>query len=458
MPGNGTVVTIGHATVSVPSSAALTGLLLASLRSALEGEHVDELPSVVGTVTVPAPTGPGNAALVIPEADDGEGKQISLPPGYQSVIYQGLGSLTGGDAHTAVLGDFISYDGPAGTVIGTGSIGGAVSDTTPDAVMSFAAGANSVTAGGSGQTVMADAGTNWIEARERRQFFEQSGGASTVNSSSSVSGASTAVATGGDMTFFGFGSGDDVVSVSGTSTRLQFLGNGGIDTITAGAGADTIFAGAAVYHGASGSDLFVGGTGMSTLYGAANETIYSGSGGGVWNLAPNSSDAWMGGGGADTVMLGAGTTAAQLWTDNDESLSLGAASGTSGGVIIAFGQNTNIDMTNAAGNDTVLLWNAQIGGAGGFAFTGNTTLTASNAGHDLFAMFGAAPFGAGTEAPHTIVVNNWQASDIFDLSTGYSAADAQAATQALAAGSSFTLSDGTTVQFNGAKPTTIIHS
>ncbi len=40
---------------------------------------------------------------------------------------------------------------------------------------------------------------------------------------------------------------------------------------------------------------------------------------------------------------------------------------------------------------------------------------------------------------------------------GYTAADAASATTQLAAGSSFTLSDGTTVVFQGAKPTTIAH-
>jgi hypothetical protein len=53
---------------------------------------------------------------------------------------------------------------------------------------------------------------------------------------------------------------------------------------------------------------------------------------------------------------------------------------------------------------------------------------------------------------------NWQSSDVMDLSIGYTSADAAGAQAALAGGaSSFTLTDGTTVQFMGNKPTNIVH-
>lgn len=459
--GAGTVITVGSATITVESSDALYGLSVASLRSALEGADVTDVPTVTGLPTIPAaPTGSGNHALVIPDADNSGGAAVTVPTGYNYVVYQGQGTLSGGDSSTAIIGAS-NYTGGAGTVLGTGSVGGSVSDSTADAVLGFVGGANTVTAGGAGQKVGLGGGLNLVNAIATGQIFNQSGGSSTINSSASVAGASTAVASGGNLTFLGFGAGDDVVSVSGASTRLQFLGTAGTDTITGGAGADTVVAGSASYTGGAGSDLFVGGKGASTLHGAAQETIYSGTGGGAWFLASNSTDVWSGGGGADTVQLGSGTTTAQLWSNDNEHLSLGAASGASGAVVVGFGQNQAIDMTQAAGNDTVILWNAQVGvtsSSSGFAFTGNTTLTASNAGHDMFVMFAASPFGAGTEAAHTIVINNWQASDVFDLSSGYTTAEAQAATQALTSGAAFTLSDGTTVQFAGAKPTVVIHN
>jgi len=191
-----------------------------------------------------------------------------------------------------------------------------------------------VTAAGTGQRVNLDAGANVVLADQADLSVMQAAGSSTINSSASTAGSSTVMATGGNVTFFGFGNGNDVASVSGAQTTLLFLGEGGTDTIHGGAGADTVFAGAALYTGGTGTNLFVGGTGTSTLYGAAKETIYSGTGGGVWSLASNSSNFFAAAGGsasamaADTVMLGAGSTgSANVWSANNENLTLGAPSG-----------------------------------------------------------------------------------------------------------------------------------
>jgi len=42
---------------------------------------------------------------------------------YAFVVYSGTGTLTGGDATTAIVGDNISYSGGATTVLGTGTSG-----------------------------------------------------------------------------------------------------------------------------------------------------------------------------------------------------------------------------------------------------------------------------------------------------------------------------------------------
>ena len=88
----------------------------------------------------------------------------------------------------------------------------------------------------------------------------------------------------------------------------------------------------------------------------------------------------------------------------------------------------------------------------------------SNAGNDSLVLFSADQFGM-THAAHTLTIMNWQASDMLDLTfataggntIGYQASDATAMQKALASGSSYTLPDGTTVTFQGAKPTTIAH-
>lgn len=449
--------TVAVGSVSVTTSGALTNQLLQNLASALSITSSQTISSLAAGTSIPAASAPG-IQLFISDSVTGT---ISVGGGYQAIMYNGTGTVVGGDSSTAIIGD-LNYTGPAGTVVSTGTVGGNVSDSTASAVMSFAGGPNAVTASGTGQTVYLDAGTNMIDALAASQMFVQGGGSSTVNSSGATSGSSTAMASGGNLTFFAFGTGNDVVSVSGASTTLQFLGIGGIDTITGGAGADTVFAGQALYMGGTGSNLFVGGAGMSTLMGASKETIYSGSGGGIWSLASNSSNFFDAAGSsvssvmaADTVMLATGSSTAQIWSANNEKLMIGAASGGSGAVVVAYGNNQSIDMTNAAGNDSVIMWNVNLSSTQ--AFTGNMTLTASDAGHDAVVMFGSLG-GMASEGAHTITINNWQASDILDLSQGYTAADAQTATTALATGSSFTLADGTTVQFVGAKPTTVIHN
>ena len=106
----------------------------------------------------------------------------------------------------------------------------------------------------------------------------------------------------------------------------------------------------------------------------------------------------------------------------------------------------------------MVLWSANVGSANApVNFLSNVTLTGSSAGHELIGLFAATPYGAlaQTAAP-TITVANWVASDQFAL-VGYGQTDVNAANAALAGGaSSFKLSDGSTVQFIGAKPSSVI--
>lgn len=292
----------------------------------------------------------------------------------------------------------------------------------------------------------------------------QTGGSHTIVSDH---GPMTVNATGGNSVIFGSRDGDLINE--GPSCVFVGAANGGVSTINASpGGSDTIFAGnGVVYHGERGDhSLFIGGNGAATVNSAANQTLFAGTGGGIYTAGSNQFF-FAGAGGADTVIGNAASST--LWTHDRERLTLmtGSAGGP-GAHIVAFGDQDNIDMMHGSGHDSVILWSAQIASGGvAYGFTGNTTLTASTTGGDLFALFSGSQFGMPSNGPHTITIANWQPSDILDLSfaqdhagnflAGYSAADAASAQAQLAAGNSFTLSDDTTVTFEGAKPTTILH-
>ena len=240
--------------------------------------------------------------------------------------------------------------------------------------------------------------------------------------------------------------------------------------ISAQGSADTVYAGSAglVYQGSAGSDLFVAGpTSNVTLTGAAKETIYANVGSGTWNLSNTAQAYFGGGGGANSVTFG--NTAATLWGNTNENFVVLPSADTQSVHAIAFGDNDDLNLFSTSGHDSVVIWNANIGTAASpVDFTGNTTLTASNAGNELVAMFAGSQFGTPAEGAHTITIFNWESTDIFDLSfaqdasgnylAGYTSADAASATAQLASGNSFTLSDGTKVVFAGtSKPTTIYH-
>jgi hypothetical protein len=449
-----TTVAIGGVTVS--TSGALTGALFQKFNSVTAAAAANSLLNVASPTgtTFPAPISGDTNVLVINSSVTGS---ISVPAGYQYIVYNGSGSITGGDSSQAVIGD-LNYSGGAGTVAASPTVSSeaeSVNDSAAGAVLSFANGTNTVTAAGAGQTINLDAGASFVLAQQAGDLINQTGGSSTINSAASTAGSDTVMLTGGTMQFNAFGQGNDVVSVGGNASLMVFGGTTGTDSVFGGSGADTVVVNSGVYTGGSGKSLFVGGAGSSTVYTAAADTMFGGSGSGMYNFTKGSENLWVGGGGKDVVSLASGTVGAQLFGANNEALTLTGAASSSGAVVVALGATESINMMGTAGGNDVILWNAI---AGGQTFAGNVTLTASSAGKDLFAMFAASTFGAQSVGPHTITIDNWQASDTFDISNGYTAAQASEATAALASGSSFTLSDGTTVQFNGAKPTTIIHS
>lgn len=466
--------TVAVGSVSVSTSGTLTGQLLETFASALSVSSATTVTAITtaGTtgapITLPASPSTGSNSLIIPTSDTGV---ISVPSGYQFVVYQGTGSLVGGDSSTVIIGD-LNYAGGAGTVIGTGTQSGTVVDTTPGATFAMATGSelvfglasaqsfrfdsgySTLVSAGSGQSVSVDSSASVIGFYTGTANFMQTGGAETMYAGP---GVSTVDATAGNTVFFGSNAGDMVSLGSGTGEVLDTNETGagaGMTTVMAGTGSDTIFAqGGVDYTGSTGKSLFIGGPGHSTVYTAANETAYGGTGGEVVSIAAGSKLLFLGGGGADTLM--GGTVAPTVWGNVGENLTV--ADSVSGGLYVMYGSNDQMNLTSTGGA-------AHIVAIDGGPFAGNATLTMSNAGGDALVLFSPAEFGL-TAVTHTLTVANWQASDLLDLTFttisgqefGYSQANATAAQTALASGSSFTLSDGTTVVFQGAKPTTVAH-
>jgi hypothetical protein len=457
MSGNATVFSIGG--VSVSASGALTGAILHQLNTlygpgGLLAGDVVTVPGGVNNPTLPAATGP-NELLLIPASDTGT---ISVPAGYAYVVYTGSGSVTGG-GNALILGD-LNYTGTAPSVVAsdpTNSIASTIDGGAAAATIIVAGGAgNAITASGAGAVVDIEGnGSGTVSAPGAGDTINMTGGTYLLY----ALGGATLNISGGTATVQS-GQAGDWLDASGNAS-VRFQGGKSIDTLVAHSGADTVFAGSGVvYQGGSGSDLFVAGpTSNITLTGAAQETIYGNLGKAQWDLSNSSQAAMVMGGGTDAVTLGA--TQATIWSYNNEVMTVGqSGSSPANSTFVDFGNNVSFDLTNSGGGSKILAWNANYGPAD---FTGNTTLVASNAGNDVLVLVAASEFGNSPAAAHTITVSNWQASDILDLTfspstnTGYTEADVASAQQQLAAGSSFTLSDGTTVVFQGAKPTTIYH-
>ena len=322
----------------------------------------------------------------------------------------------------------------------------------------FGSGFTTLTSGTSGskQSVSVDGTANVLAYMNGSATFNQSGGNSTFVA---APGTNTFMQTGGSGEYWASSTGD-AITLGGAGSQETVAGavSGGVQTIHASGGADTIFAagsapgvGGIIYYGSSastGSSFLVAGKGTSTVYTAANETMYGNTGGSWVSMSSGSNMVFLGGGGADTIT--GGGAKATIWGLSNETITSSASVGSA--VYIVNGDKSAIDITSSGGNAKFLAID-------GGVFAGNATLTMSNAGHDGVALFSADAFGLSHVA-HTLTIANWQSTDVLDLSplggaSGYGASVAAAAQSALASGKSFTLADGTTVTFTGNKPTTI---
>jgi len=196
-----------------------------------------------------------------------------------------------------------------------------------------------------------------------------------------------------------------------------------------------------------------------TVSAAAAETVFGGKGGGSYSVGATSFE-FFGGGGADSIVGGAGASSVLAFGMTNEHLTINQAASTPGNTFVSFGNNDTIDATNAAGGNTWQIVNQTLPAAAGGTFTGDSTLVGSNAGSDTFVVY----IDGSTPPAHTVTIENWQASDVLFISNLANASQALGASDVAAVNafqqggsSSLTLSDGTTIDFQGAKPTTIAH-
>lgn len=480
MSGQSTVLSTGGATV--PSSGLYTAMGIQQVQGLLNANNVVE--EVWGQNGIPpVPTVPAGAqgtyVLAVPNNTDVG--SVSIPAGYGAVVLgQGTsGTVTGGGANTSVLSaGSVDYSGDAGAVTfsggpaGAGSVGGSLMDNATGAVFDLGGGTYSVTAGGNQQTIQIDDGTNAAIAASGNGDTVRLGdppGSATISAAlraaqapvapSNVTltltgqGAAVSVYSGNNLIVDNNGLGSNTISgVGGSSTVFagnkdvyyggggvtEFLSSTGAQTVFGGTGNDTVFntqGGNIVYAEGSGtSHVFVGGTGTSSIFGNGSGAVFGGTGR-IALMLDRGQDVFVGQGGSDSIY--GGSVMPTVFGNNNENVSI-------------IGSHAAFEV--ALGNNGV--YNASLSNGGNNFFaqssTGNTTLTGA---------VSTAPTGDnfvllnnGAVNAHTVTITNWHTGDGFFLGN-YSQADIQTMDNAIGAGgSSFKLSDGTTVVFQGQHP------
>ena len=418
----------------------LVGAMLQSLSTLLGTAPYSTNTSSISS-SDPLPTGsPDNTTQVAIVTSD---PTILLPTDYGALVE--VSSVTGADvigggAVSSVAGATYNYTGGAGFVVGSGGTGSILSTATNAQI--GVTGNYTVTATGQADTYNIDVtrgGTVSINALGSGNTFNLD----SIGSALTAVDAATIVATGSSSnTYFmsdaqvlaKLGTSDTVFSGTGVSTIYA----GTSDSIVATAGASTIFAG--------GSDTFIGGSGSGVYYAGTGSNVFiGGQGGGSDTIftsskgdklyTDNSRDLIITGGGADSVV--AVTVAATVIAISNSDLRL--YNTLTGNVLVDAGANTTVDGSNSGGGNTYFAQSSY----------GNTTLVGASAGNDAFYVTHSTGGGA------TISIQNFQSSDSLNL-VNYSAADLATANTALANGTSVTLSDGTTISFSGAHPTSVV--
>jgi hypothetical protein len=470
MSGTPTVLSTHGA--SIPSSGFYTAQAISQVQALLNNAAaVVEVYGQNGVPPIPAvpPGEAGDYVLVVPNGVTVP-STLSLPDGYGAVVL-GTGTdvtLTGGGANTTVLSaGALDYTGAAGSVADSGG-SGTVDDSAAGAIVALGGGAFSVTMAGNQQAVNVDDGgsasvvstgigdvyafgdpttsgalqaaiddatvpSNVLDLAATSQnslvnllsnnnvVYDNGFGSSTING---IGGAATVFAANNDVYY-------------GGAASLLFIGAGSSQTVFGGTGNNTVFGNTAadkiVDNLSSGFNIFVAEASAATVFGAGTGAVFGGTGSTELILG-NGNDVFVGGGGTDTVY--GGNTTPTVFGGTNENLNI---VGSHAAFEVALGDN---DVMNASLSD---------GGNNFFALSsdGNTTLIGAAGGtEDNFVMVSTA---GGTA--HTVTIENWHNGDGLFLAN-YGAADIARMDNALNGGAaSFTLSDGTTITFQGNHPT-----
>ena len=472
-----TVLAAGGATV--PASGNYTALGLSQVQAIFNQASMPGNSTVVTfdplNPTIPAvpPADFGNYVLIVPNSAT-QPLTLAIPSGYGAVIL-GRGTnatVTGGDATTRIVsGGLLDYTGAAALVDASAG-SGRITDSAANAIVEVGGGAYSVTATGHASTIRVDNGSpDFIDVRggsdsiqlgngppsgtyfDLYQFAASVSGATvrtalgdvvtvngtgyTIVDNATGAGATTINALWGSSTVFA-GTGD-LYQGQGGSAVTEYIGTGANQTVFGGSGNDTVFgqAGDIVYNQGSGAfSYFIAGSGNATVNGsvAGGGAVFGGTGNTYFTLG-NSNDVFVGGSGHDTIVGGAAIPT--VFGGSHET------------VVI---QGSHVAFVVALGEDEVMDASGALGGTNFFALgsQGNVTLIGnpSSGVPDTF-QIQSVPGGR----VHTVDIQNWHTGDGLFL-TGYGQADRDLLDATLnAGGTTFTLSDGTTIRFDGAHPT-----
>jgi hypothetical protein len=416
----------------------------------------------------------GSAASVISAGGTGHitdnqaNALIDVAAGHYTINLAGNGDTVHVDSGSS----FVSVKGSnehiyVGTVPGTGGQASGATGTSSNIsvlrgindVAVVLSGDNTIGALGANSNVDVGGGSNYIFALASA-VINQTAGDSTIQLA--PGGVVTVNATGGSQIIYDYNGGNLIHA--GPST--EFVSDptaSSASTLISSGGADTIFATSAVsYDGTAATgttaSLFVdvAKTGAATVVAAKNQIVFAGQAGGNYTVG-SGSFFLFGGGGVDNIYGAAGSAPVTVWGNTNERVVMSDSLGGTGDIFYAFGNNDTINATNTPGKSEFLVVNQTLPSGLGGTFAGNTTLIGSSAGNDVFNIF----TDSSNPAPHTIDIQNWQASDsmfVGNLSGGagevLSSTDATAIANFLSGGgTSFTLQDGTTVEFTNTNQT-----
>jgi hypothetical protein len=472
MSGILTVVAAGGATVRATGT--YTAIGLAQVSAILNQASMAGSSNVVvydPSTGIPTPPSGSTYVLIVPN-DITIPLSLTVPDTYSAVI---LGEGTNATVNALnpniqiLSGGILNFAGSATLVDGSGG-SGTITDTAINAVIDIGGGSYSVDASSGHETVDYDNGLATITAVNDSlvlgdgtmdaAYFLEFPAASSVTGTKVHSNGRNAVTlnSNGNLILDNSGTGSNTISgVYGTSTvfagandlydarnnpaAVKFIADsiaGTTQTVFGGTANDTVFGAAAnvLYEQGSGAaSYFVAGSGDSTVIANGSGAVFGGTStsGTLFNTGTGN-DYFVGGGGSDTIEAGVNPSASVFGGNNEH----------------IFLDNTALAYVMPLGNQDTIDASGTEGGTNFFSYgTGNVTLigNATAPTPDLFIVY-----SVNATAPHTITIENWHTGDGLFLQN-YGPADVATFDQAFAeGGSTVTLSDGTTVQFEGAHP------